>query len=53
MKAKTFLILWLIGFLFVAPKWIPSAEVALKVKNGLGHAQILPEAEVPGFASLR
>ena len=53
MKAKTFLILWLIGFLFVAPKWIPSAEVSLKVRNGLGHSEILPAAKVPGLASLR
>ncbi|SDU15142.1 hypothetical protein SAMN05444156_2267 [Verrucomicrobium sp. GAS474] len=33
MKTKTFLILWVIGFLFVAPKWMPATATTPKAKD--------------------
>jgi len=53
MKAKTFLILWLIGFLFVVPKWMQAAEAVAKARiQGSDHAQSTASLSSPKTCSV-
>ena len=56
MKAKTFLILWMLGFLFVAPKWISSMEAKAKDRVTGAVAASAADAKTTttlGFVSFR